>query len=150
MSRDASGVVTWADGEYPVRLGIAQLRELQEKCDAGPMWIYERLTLNAHNGWLNQDIRETVRLGLIGGGMKPADALSLVKRYIDDRPAMESLVVAQAVLSFHLVGAPDEDRDLSKKEEAVTSTDSLPSPEGRSDLPPSTGEEQSSESVPMT
>lgn len=141
MSRDASGTVAWADGEYKFRLGIAELRELQEKCDAGPMWIYERLQLNAHNGWRLEDIRETIRLGLIGGGLPPPEALALVKRYVDKRPATESILIAQAVLAFYLVGAPDED-DSSKKENAEVGTETS-SPEEKSDLPHSTGQEPS-------
>jgi len=149
MSRDASGVLTWADGEYRVRLGIGQLRELQEKCDAGPQWIYERLTLNTHDGWRMEDIRETIRLGLIGGGgVTPTDALTLVKRYVDKRPALESVPVAQAILAFYLVGAPDED-SLVKKDEA-TETTGTGSPEERSDSPPYTVQEPSSESVLAT
>lgn len=105
MSRDASITIAWADGEHRFRLAIGQLRELQEKCDAGPAEIAARLS----NGrWRLNDVRETIRLGLIGGGMAPGDAHKLTVRYVDERPWLESVQPAQAVLMAALVGVPEE------------------------------------------
>lgn len=85
----------WADGEHTFRLALGQLRELQEKTSAGPLELLRRL----HAGtWRVDDARETIRLGLIGAGMKPTDAIKLVLRYVDERPASESVPPAQAIL----------------------------------------------------
>ena len=54
------------------------------------------------------DLRETIRLGLIGGGMDPLDALVLVKRYVDDRPLMENVLPAWRILSAALMGPEDD------------------------------------------
>ncbi|MGE0828940.1 MAG: gene transfer agent family protein [Hyphomonadaceae bacterium] len=105
MSRTAKVELSWADGSYTFRLAIGQLVELQEKCDAGPPTIYNRLVGNA---WYLNDIRETLRLGLIGGGMAPAKALSLINRYVDDRPLAENARHAQAVLMALMIGVEDE------------------------------------------
>ncbi len=84
---------------------MGELEELQEKCDAGPYVVLERL----HNrSWRIKDISETIRLGLVGGGLEPTKALTLIRRYVTDRPPLENLTLSQAVLSAGLVGAPEE------------------------------------------
>lgn len=95
----------FGDGEYRFKLGIGEFERLQEKCDAGPPLILERL---ATQRWLVADIRETIRLGLEGGGTAPAVVMGLVRRYIDGRPLAESLPVAQAVLLAGIMGVEDE------------------------------------------
>ncbi|CAN7336616.1 gene transfer agent family protein [Bosea sp. LjRoot90] len=95
----------WADGTYTFALPIAQLEELQRICDAGPMVIAERLR---HGIWKTSDVHDTLRLGLIGGGMKPVDALQLCKTYVLARPWAESALPALAVINAALFGKPDE------------------------------------------
>lgn len=103
--RDAMVTFDWADGTHSFRLAWGQLAELQEKCDAGPYVVLQRL----HNGeWRIEDIINIIRLGLIGGGMEPAQALKLVRRYVEARPPMENLIPAQVILSAALTGAPEE------------------------------------------
>lgn len=113
MSRDGSITLTWADGDYVFRLGWSELAKLQEATDAGPYVILNRLV---DGSWRVADISATIRLGLVGGGMSPTDALKKVREYVEDRPPIESLMIAQAVLSAAIVGAPDEDG--SKKKQA--------------------------------
>lgn len=104
MAASARITLLWGDGDRTFRLAIGQLRELQDKCDAGPAEILGRLS----NGtWRVDDIRETLRLGLIGGGATPTDALVLVARYVDSRPLMENVMPAQAVLLAAIVGEED-------------------------------------------
>lgn len=101
MTASAKITLLWGDGDRAFRLAIGQLRELQDKCDAGPAEILGRLS----NGtWRVDDIRETLRLGLIGGGATPTDALVLTARYVDNRPLMENVMPAQAVLLAAIVG----------------------------------------------
>lgn len=103
--RDARIEFDWADGTYSFRLAWGQLGELQEKCDAGPYVVLQRL----HSGaWRIEDITNIIRLGLIGGGLEPSPALKLARRYVEDRPPMESLIPAQVILSAALMGAPEE------------------------------------------
>ena len=105
MSRDAKITLTWADDDYVFRLGWAELEELQEKCDAGP---YVLLTRMHDDTWRMADIAETIRLGLIGGGMEPVAALKRVRTYVKKRVPMENLPFAQAILSAAVVGVEDE------------------------------------------
>lgn len=103
--RDATVTFDWADGTHSFRLAWGQLGELQEKCDAGPYVVLQRL----HSGaWRIEDISNIIRLGLIGGKMEPAAALKLVRAYVEARPPMENLVPAQVILSAALMGAPEE------------------------------------------
>lgn len=105
MSRDGRIELDWADGTYSFRLGWGQLAELQEKTDAGPFVVLQRL----HNGqWRIEDIANVIRLGLIGGGMEPAKALAKVRTYVEARPPMENVLSAQAILSAAVIGAPEE------------------------------------------
>lgn len=131
MSRDGSITFVWGDGEHPFRLPIGHLRELQEKCDAGPAEIAGRL---ANGRWRVDDVRETIRLGLIGGGMTPADAYTRTVRYVDERPLLESVPAAQAVLMAALVGVHEE--PVGKGEAAEAETEAATT--GASPSPPST------------
>lgn len=106
MSRSADITLFFGDGEHKFRLAIAELRELQEKTDAGPPLVLSRLF---QGQWRVEDVRETLRLGLIGGGMKPADAHALVVRYCDERPAWgDNARIAAIALAAAISGAEDE------------------------------------------
>lgn len=131
MSRDASIEFDWADGTHRFRLAIGQLRELQEKTDAGPAWLYARIEAGMWlMGWRDVpgkpnsdgDLAETIRLGLIGGGMKPEPARRLVQRYVLDRPLHESIVPAQKILAAAIAGPEDE--PLKKEPGAEATTES--------------------------
>lgn len=105
MSRDAAIDLDWADGTYRFRLGWGELAELQEKTNAGPYVVLQRL----HSGaWMIEDVSNVIRLGLIGGGMKPTDALAKVRTYVEKRPPLESVLHATGILTAGLMGAPDE------------------------------------------
>lgn len=105
MARSGEVEINWGDGTHSFRLSIGQLLELQEKTACGPMELFRRLSAGT---WRVSDIRETIRLGLIGGGAKPVDALGLTRRYVDDRPLAESVPVAQAILMVILFGQPED------------------------------------------
>lgn len=149
MSRDGSISLDWGNDRHRFRLGIGELRELQEEINrprakigaplVGPGTLWR--SLQSYDAW-KDEVREVIRLGLIGGGMKPLDALGLVRRYVDERPLVESSIHATAILGAALFGPPDE--ALEGKEEAAETTKttgsaSLPSTETEpsSDGPPS-------------
>lgn len=106
MSRDASLTLDWGDGTHAFRLAYGQLAELQEKCGCGPQVLCQRLI---DGSWKIEDLRETIRLGLVGGGMEPVKALGLVRTYVEQRPLLESIMPARAIISAALVGVPGED-----------------------------------------
>lgn len=115
-SRDASITLDWGPGTFTFRLAWGQLIELQEATNAGPSYILQQMW--EHN-WKVQYLSDIIRLGLIGGGETPASALKLVRNYVESRPPMENLTIAQAILAIALTGAPEEATGESK---AATNT----------------------------
>lgn len=120
----------FADGTYGFRLAIGELEELQEKTGVGPYALLRRLLAN---DWRVEDVTQTIRLGLIGDGVKPGDALKLVQRYVEQRSDwVSNSMIAQAIVSAALIGAPEEAPGKELDPEAKTEasnfpTDALPS-----------------------
>lgn len=135
----------FADGEYRFALGLAQINELQEKCGAGVGAIYARVLQGrvagdlgvGHPGYAAyraEDLRETIRQGLVGGGEGMVDgsevkvsalrANALVERYVDQMPLKEQWDLAAAILFAKIEGYQPAEDDADKKK--VTSTTSEP------------------------
>lgn len=151
MSRDGSISLDWGNSRHRFRLGIGELRELQEEINRprakigapliGPGSLWR--SLQTYDAW-KDEVREVIRLGLIGGGMKPLDALGLVRRYVDERPLVESSVHAVAVLGAALFGPPEEPVEGNGEAAKAMTEESAPSHSlhstetgSSSDLPPS-------------
>lgn len=97
--------IVWLGGEHEFALDIGGLRALQGHCDAGPQQILNRLT-TGH--WRVDDVFQTIRLGLIGGGMAQADANRLVDATFKSHKLMQFRPTAQAILVAALIGDPDD------------------------------------------
>lgn len=129
-NRNGRVELEFADGTYGFRLAIGELEELQEKTECGPYTLLRRLLAN---DWKVDDVRQTIRLGLIGSGTEPVAAKKLVERYVDQRSDwLNNAMIAQAIVSAALVGAPEEEPGKSVEPEAETEalnspTDALPS-----------------------
>lgn len=119
--------IKWGDGDHPFRLGIGQLRELQDKTNCGPLELLKRLGTGT---WRVDDLYETLRIGLIGGGKKPTEALALVQRYVLERPLAESVPPAQAVLMVCLYGDLEDTKmgETDRRGSESGQTDGSPSP----------------------
>jgi hypothetical protein len=107
-NRQAQVDLDFGDNTYTFRVTVTGAIELESKCDAPFATVYKRLM---SGDWKITDIRETIRLGLIGGGMKPAEALVLVRRYVDERPLAENILTAQAVLGGLMFGFAEEAKE---------------------------------------
>lgn len=94
MSRHGAIEQPFGDGDHTFRLGLAEIEELERKRDLSIFEIVERLRLRQCR---LSDISEVLRIGLVGGGMPPVEALALVRRYVDERPIDESRDIAYAV-----------------------------------------------------
>jgi hypothetical protein len=141
-SRSTTVKFEWADGEHEFCLPLGQLRDLQKACDAGPRVIFDRL---ASGRWLVDDIYETIRLGLIGGGMAPLRALGLVNKYVAKRPLIENVGAAMQILEAELVGVPDDPVPKSEAGESVETTTSPSRQAASSPSPESTDGARSSD-----
>ncbi len=122
----------FADGAYSFKLGLAQIRELQEKTGAGIGALYARVLQGRMGDGLADghpafaafhvdDVRETVRQGLIGGKQGRVDgadvpvtslrATELVERYLDPMPLAEQWKLAASILYALVEGFSDEQSD---------------------------------------
>lgn len=139
MSADGSVTLVWGDGENKFRFAIGQFRELQEKVNTrriaigasavGPMALLA--TLRAQDAWPD-DVRDVLRIGLVGAGMPIKDAHRKLVTYFDSSPPLSHMLTAYAVLFAGLVGVPDEEKiDVKKK----TLTPSPPSNSEKSMAP---------------
>lgn len=131
MSRLGGVTLEWAGESRRFALRIGELVELQEETGVGPAALLGRLQ---DGTWRARDARSILLLGLIGGGMRRADAETLVKRWADPpEPLAASILPASVVLMSALVGAPD---DPAGKEEAPTPQATTAGADGNS---PTTG-----------
>jgi hypothetical protein len=74
----------WGDGIYDFALKMAQIEELEHLCDEGIGRIAARVFSRVDFSY--RHIRETIRLGLIGGGLPAIEAARLTKIYVDGVP----------------------------------------------------------------
>ncbi|WP_441280084.1 gene transfer agent family protein [Bradyrhizobium sp. 63_E2_N1_3] len=111
MSRDGLTELTWAGDERRFRLGIDELLALQDKLDAGPAEIAGRLRAGT---WRVQDLQETFRISLIGGGLEPKKAKALVDTHIVPGKLASHVLMAWAIVANAIHG--DEDDPVGKPE----------------------------------
>jgi len=142
MNHQAEITIDFADGSYVFRLSVKQIIELEEKCGAPFAVIHARLWGGAYSA---NDVVETIRLGLIGGGMNPPEAKKLTERY--SVPFKYSYPVARAVIGAVMWGfeqsplgkdqatagdsrngstSPNTSRELSGSESSPLNLDTIP------------------------
>lgn len=106
MSANGTRTIIWAGGEDAFCLAkVGLILDLEEKCGAGIAAIMTRL---GDGSWRLNDVRETIRLGLIGGGMDPAKAMAAVKNHVDEQPLASSVLMAYEIIAAVLVGVKDD------------------------------------------
>jgi len=93
-----------ADAFSLAKIGL--LLDLEAKCSAPLGVIFKRLAAKEFGA---NDVRETIRLGLIGGGMSPK-AMTAVRHHVDmnEHGLLPSVLVAYAVLEAVMIGVPDD------------------------------------------
>ena len=133
---DGTVSLQFGGAEYSFRIAFGQWRELQESVNKprieigepplGPMGLL-RAMLDG-NAWPH-DVREVIRLGLIGGGMKSDRALVLVKRHVEIGAYFVNMPTARTILQTAMFGPPDDQvgKDPAPTAES-TATDGSNSP----------------------
>ena len=106
MSADGSVTLIWGDGEHRFRLGIGELRELEQKRGAGSEVIMNRIF---DGSYFIDDVRETMRMALIGGGLDATRALAKIGKYVGHGQIAENRQIAGAVI-FHGIYGDKDDR----------------------------------------
>lgn len=89
----------FGDAAYEFKLDVAGLRELQDKTDCGPSFLLTRIMAGQ---WRLDDLRETIRIGLVRGGLDAYRAMVLVERYFDDGPLNRHVMLAALILQAAL------------------------------------------------
>lgn len=106
MSANGTRTIIWSGGEDVFCLAkVGLILDLEEKCGAGIAAIMGRL---GDGSWRLNDIRETIRLGLIGGGMDPVKAMAAVRNHVDDEPLASSVLLAYQIIAAVMVGVKDD------------------------------------------
>lgn len=140
-------VLPWADGEYSFSLGIDQWQEIARKLferftklgvsqevallAITPPEIYRRISGTRP---VPGEMGDILLQALIGGGMKPQQAVALRKMYHDNRPFLENLQLLQAIILHQMFGPPEA--DTGKKAQAGE-TPSSPSADSMKTAQPS-------------
>jgi hypothetical protein len=134
--------LAFADGTYRFALHLEQIHEIQLKCKAGIGVVYARVLQGrvaeditvghpAYGAFHIDDLIETVRQGLIGGGLGFVDgqevkvgalrANDLVERYLLPMPISELWNLAAAILFAKIEGyhpkpdAPTVDKKKARR-----------------------------------
>lgn len=109
-------MIQWPGGAHDMVLTLGHLRALQKVCDAGPEEILIRMMARR---WRVDDVFETLRQGLIGGGMDRGEASRLVTQLMEQHGTGKgglAAFVGPAIeaLTFALYGDADEDSTTGK------------------------------------
>ncbi|MGJ4888957.1 gene transfer agent family protein [Bradyrhizobium sp. HKCCYLRH3099] len=141
MSADGGISLFWGDDEHRFRLGIGQFRELQECVNlrriklgapiVGPMSLLN--ALRTSDAWPD-DVRDIIRLGLVGGGAEPKEAHRLLRTYFDDvdrYPPLTHMRPAFLILTAGFTGPIEGSSDDDAKKKPMTAP--TPTPPSTSD-----------------
>lgn len=124
--RDASVELVFGGDERRFRLGLDQLFALEESLDCG---FRECLVRLLSDTWRVRDVREPIRLGLIGAGVDGKKAKGLVDEFVVPGRFAYCHVLARTILAAVL----DDGGEPVGKTQAVATPPEAPA----SPLPPS-------------
>lgn len=108
IQRNRSGIVRnvfVGEGHFDLHLRINELIALQEILNVGPFALSTRF---AQGEWLVNDVKETIRLGLIGGGLSQREAFAIVERNVTAGYLMEYAMIAHQCILAAVMGVEDE------------------------------------------
>lgn len=130
MSRDGSTRVDWGgEADRPFRLGIGELKRLQDASGCGPLGIAARclVSLAVLQAMREKDYVTLSRLDLsniaekhhlrpvflqgllgLGGEVTGPDATTLVRDWVDDRPLAENLLPAYEICMGAVLGVEED------------------------------------------
>lgn len=111
--------IAWPAGEHSFRLGIGQLRAIEQRCDAGVAVILMRLLGQA---WKIDDVVQPIRLGLIGAGMSEHDAQKAIDAALDTTSPYGLAVTAAEVLRRFVMWEGDDRPGEAQAGEATSPT----------------------------
>jgi len=105
----------WGGGAHDFALPLGELRALQDATNKGPEELLETLVSRT---WRIEDVIQVIKFGLCGGGMDRKDAAPLASNTVEERPYLESSLLAKAIMTVALYGP--EDDPLGKPKRATS------------------------------
>ncbi len=92
----------FGDGNYDFQFGWPEALEWEAKYSRSLFGTFNRM--HREGIYLIGDIKEIIRLALVGGGAKPVEALRLVDRYVEKRPLSENMALSLMILEAAFFG----------------------------------------------
>ncbi|RCW80929.1 gene transfer agent family protein [Phyllobacterium bourgognense] len=92
----------FGDGNYDFQFGWKAAIEWEEKFNRSLFGTFNRM--HREGIYLIADIKEIIRLALIGAGTAPVAALKLVERYVEGRPLSENMTLSLQILEAAFFG----------------------------------------------
>jgi len=97
--------------EHDFTLTDDMITELERLTDTGIGAFYQRVIAMHFNA---ADLAEIIRLGLIGAGMNPQEAMQLVNTYARNRPMAETFPLALDILDARWTGTAPATGDTAQ------------------------------------
>jgi Phage tail tube protein, GTA-gp10 len=112
----------FAGQERSFDLRIGEIQALERACSCGIFGLLMRI--GSHQAYA-ADIRETIRLALIGGGETDAASTTLIMAEIDGRPLSEHLPLAAEIIKSVIDGLPQQTEEEMAEAEAARADDKV-------------------------
>lgn len=113
--------VVWPAGEHSFRLGIGELRAIEQRSDAGSAVVMMRLLTGS---WKIDDVVSTLRIGLVGGGMPEKDAQKTVDAALEvASPYTLAVTAADVIRRFIMWDGEDQPASGEAQAEAPKKED---------------------------
>jgi hypothetical protein len=94
----------FANEERSFCIGLGQIKALEKETNIGYYALYELLNFMRHS---IDHIMIIIRLALVGGGMQPNEAQTLVYKEISSQPFMTYLPLARLILKTAIWGGDE-------------------------------------------
>ncbi len=98
-------LIEWPGGKSEMRLALGEFEALQKDTEVGPEFLFHKI-LQGH--WTAHELARVLYWGLVGGGMRKAEADTAVSRAFETAPLTEFKAPAAQVLANALFGPPDD------------------------------------------
>lgn len=97
--------IVWAGGEHRFRLGIGELRAIEQASDAGVSVVFMRLI---GQQWKIDDVIGPIRLGLMGAGMTEGEAKATLNRVTATESPYGLAVTSAEILRRFIMWDPED------------------------------------------
>jgi hypothetical protein len=101
----AAKELVWPGGEHSFRLGIGELRALEQRTNVGSFVSMTRLLTSQ---WHIDDVVATIRLGLVGAGMPDHEAKKVLEKALDIASPHALAITAATILNHSIMWEEDD------------------------------------------